>query len=49
MNYHYLVKLPINKYAFISIYHRAWQKNHYGKEENVRIRPQTYELNDKTV
>lgn len=49
INYLYLVKLPTNKYAFISIHHRAWNKSHYGKEENVQIRTQTYELNDKTV
>ncbi|CAF1217196.1 unnamed protein product [Rotaria sp. Silwood1] len=49
INYLYLIKLPINKYAFVSIHHRIWRKDHYGKEENVHIRPQTYELNDKNI
>jgi len=49
INYLYLVKLPTNKYAFVSIHHVAWKKNHYGKEENVQVRSQTYALNDKTV
>ncbi|CAF3526382.1 unnamed protein product [Rotaria sordida] len=49
INHLYLIKLPINKYAFVSIHHRVWKKDHYGKEENVQIRPQTYELNDKNV
>ncbi|CAF4522630.1 unnamed protein product, partial [Rotaria sp. Silwood2] len=49
INYLYLIKLPINKYAFVSIHHRIWKKDHYGKEENVHVRPQTYELNDKNI
>jgi hypothetical protein len=49
INYLYLVKLPTNKYAFVSIHHQVWKRDHYGKDENVRVRPQTYELNDKTV
>ncbi|UJR22401.1 hypothetical protein I4U23_025462 [Adineta vaga] len=49
INYLFLVKLPINKYAVVSIHHVIWKKDHYGKEENVRVRPQTYELNDKNI
>ncbi len=49
INYLYLVKLPTNKYAFVSIHDRVWIKGSYGKEENVVVRPQTYELDDKAV
>ncbi|CAF0768154.1 unnamed protein product [Adineta ricciae] len=49
INYLYLVKLPINKYAVVSVHDVIWKKDHYGKEENVRVRPQTYELNDKNI
>ena len=38
INYNYLVKLPNSKYAFVSIYHRAWEKDHYGKEKNIQVR-----------
>ncbi|CAF0873175.1 unnamed protein product [Adineta steineri] len=48
-NYLYLVKLPINKYASVSIHHVAWKKGHYGKETNVIVPPKTYELDDKNV
>ena len=44
--YHYLVKVPGNKYAFVSIAHQGWKKDHYGKEQNVSIRPQLYALTE---
>ena len=47
--YHYLVKLPTNKYAYVTIHHRGWKKDHYGKEENVTVRPRVYELTDKEI
>jgi hypothetical protein len=47
--YHYLVKIPGDKYAHVTVAHRAWQKSMYGKEDNVSVRPQLYGLNDKEV
>jgi hypothetical protein len=47
--HHYLVKLPVNKYAYITIVNQAWKKGEYGKEEHVTVRPQLYALNDKNI
>lgn len=45
--YHYLVKVPANKYAYVTIRHQGWKKDLYGKEDNVNVRPQLYALNEK--
>jgi len=47
--HHYLVKLPVNKYAYITIVNQGWKKADYGKTEHVTVRPQLYELNDKNI
>jgi len=47
--YHYLVKTPNNKYAYVTIHSRPWKKEEYGSEEHVTVKPQLYELNDKNI
>jgi len=47
--YHYLVKLPNKKLAYVTILDRSWKKDLYGNEEHVTVRPQLYNLNDKNI
>ncbi len=47
--YHYLVKLPSKKYAYVTILSQGWKKDKYGSEEHVTVRPQLYALNDKNI
>ncbi|CAF1446271.1 unnamed protein product [Rotaria sordida] len=47
--YHYLVKLPTNKYAYVTVLDRPWEKNKATNEEHVNVRPQLYALNDKNI
>lgn len=47
--YHFLVKIPSNKYAHVTVNHRGWKKDLYGKDENVNVRPILYDLNDKNI
>lgn len=44
--YHYLVKVPGNKYAYVTILHQGWKKDQYGKQENVSVRPKLYALTE---
>lgn len=49
MLYHYLVKLPVKKFAYVTIIDRPWKKGEYGKEEHVNVSPQLFALNDKNI
>lgn len=47
--FHYLVKLPNQKYAYVTISHQPWKKPQAGNEDHVTVRPQLYALNDKNI
>ncbi|CAF2607677.1 unnamed protein product [Rotaria sp. Silwood2] len=48
--YHYLVKLPTNKYAYVTVLNRPWNKsNKLANEEHVIVRPELHGLNDKNI
>ncbi|CAF1124797.1 unnamed protein product [Rotaria sp. Silwood1] len=48
--YHYLVKVPKNKYAYVTIHAPpASKSNQLPKEENVNVKPGLYGLKDKNI
>ena len=46
---HYLIKVPSNKYAYVTISLPMWDQKLYGKPENVDVRAELYDLNDPNV
>ncbi|CAF4383907.1 unnamed protein product, partial [Rotaria magnacalcarata] len=47
--YHFLVQIPNNKYAYVTIVSRTWKKPNAPADENVTVREQLYGLNDKNI
>jgi hypothetical protein len=49
---HYLIKLPINKYAFVTIVVPPGKRNkdaNYGSEARVIVKPELFALDDKNI
>lgn len=49
INYHYLIRLPTNKYAYATIYQRTDILKGSANAPTVNVQGKLYELNDMNI